>query len=642
MKHLIIYVYLIVSLVHSASAQMPKFDWAFRTGAKSYDRGLDMATDQLNNVYTVGEASYVVDFNPGIGVFNLGSPSIQFYAYIAKYDSLGNFIWAKWLGGSSTNSRSLGIAIDTFSNVVYVTGVFYNHHLGYSDLDPGAGMCKVKTNGFNDVFVIKLDTTGNFIWGKTFGGVGDDRPVDICIISPSDIAISGYFQDKVDFDPGIGIHTIESTGYSLLAMPYYRKYDGFVVKLDSNGNFKWANGFGSESHDWTSSIAADSKGNVFVAGHFDSIAVFAPSVTKTSNGTIDAFLIKYDSLGNLAWVNTFGGRLQDWIQSITTDSNDNIFSTGAFSSMGTDVDFDPNVGIYNLNCPNRESQFIQKYDAAGNLIWAKAICRGGASGIGYSNYASSAKIILDKFENILTAGSFRDEVDFNPDPIDTFILRTNSDGNSFVSKYTNNGDFLWARSIWNTIPSPYSTTKSNTIGHNYISSIAVDTSNNIYGTGWFHSPTDFNPNKGTYVLNSDSDHSDIFVFKWRYYRPNEDDDDDTTITGGGSTGGTINSKTTGLIKTGVGKMTLGISSKEGEGGILFYPNPASDYVTFESDLLDNDLTISIFNSIGQSVYQQKSQASKTNIDIQHLVPGIYLLKITTTNQLFKDKFIIVR
>ena len=637
MKHWIIYVYLFVCLVHSASAQMPKFDWAFRTGAKSYDRGLDMVTDQLNNVYTVGSASYVVDFNPGIGVFNLGSPSIQYYAYIAKYDSLGNFIWAKWLGGSSTDSRSLGIAIDTSSNVLYVTGVFYNHHLGYSDLDPGAGMCKVKTNGFNDVFVIKLDTTGNFIWGKTFGGVGDDRPVDICIISPSDIAISGYFEDKVDFDPGLGIHTIESTGYSLLAMPYYRKYDGFVVKLDSNGNFKWANGFGSESHDWTSSIAADSKGNVLVGGHYDSIAVFAPSVTKTSNGMHDAFLIKYDSLGSLVWVNTLGGRLGDHIQSITTDSNDNIYSTGVITSLGKDIDFDPHLGVYNLNCPNLLSKFIQKNDAAGNLIWAKAICGGGASGISYSNYANTTKIILDKFENILTAGSFCGEVDFNPDPIDTFILRTNSYSNSFVSKYTNNGDFVWARSIWNTIPSPYSTTKSITIGQNGISSIAVDTSNNIYATGVFHNPTDFNPNKGTYVLNSDSDHSDIFVFKWRYYRPNEDDDDDTTITGGPIVG-----TLTSVTKTGVGKISLGISSKEGEGGILFYPNPASEYVTVESGMLDKDLTISIVNSIGQTVYQQKSQASKTNIDIQHLVPGIYLLKITTTNQLFKDKFIIVR
>ena len=120
-------------------------------------------------IYTTGFFSATVDFDPGAGVFNLtsaGSGDI----FISKLDASGNFVWAKQMGGIAYD-KCYSIAIDTAgSGALYTTGVFE----GTADFDPGAGTLNLTPAGQYDIFISKLDSSGNFVWAKRIGGTGRD------------------------------------------------------------------------------------------------------------------------------------------------------------------------------------------------------------------------------------------------------------------------------------------------------------------------------------------------------------------------------------------------------------------------------------------------------------------------------------
>lgn len=121
-----------------------------------------MLLDQSGNLCITGIFNGIVDFDPGPLVFNLDGNGAN-ECYILKLDTDGNFIWAKEIDGFYAQGDD--IAKDASGNL-YVCGVYSQT----VDLDPGAGVYNVTSSGSADAFVIKLDATGNFIWGRSFGG----------------------------------------------------------------------------------------------------------------------------------------------------------------------------------------------------------------------------------------------------------------------------------------------------------------------------------------------------------------------------------------------------------------------------------------------------------------------------------------
>ena len=139
------------------------YSWAYRIGSGSLDRGNSMAVDASGNVYTAGVFGGTVDFDPGPAVFNLSSLSGS-GGFIQKLDAQGNFVWAKaFTGNGATQTTSM--VIDTAGNI-YTTGDF----TWTTDFDPGAGVANLTSGGYNDIFVSKLDSSGNFVWAKSVGG----------------------------------------------------------------------------------------------------------------------------------------------------------------------------------------------------------------------------------------------------------------------------------------------------------------------------------------------------------------------------------------------------------------------------------------------------------------------------------------
>jgi Beta-propeller repeat len=141
------------------------FSWAKSIGGTGGDTGNSIAVDALGNVYTTGIFINTVDFDPGAGVFNLTSVGGS-NIFVSKLDASGNFVWAKSTG--SGNGISNSIAVDA-SGSVYTTGSFN----GTVDFDPGVGVFNLTSAGSDaDIFVSKLDASGNFVWAKSVGAAG--------------------------------------------------------------------------------------------------------------------------------------------------------------------------------------------------------------------------------------------------------------------------------------------------------------------------------------------------------------------------------------------------------------------------------------------------------------------------------------
>lgn len=247
------------------------FVWAKRMGNTIGDAGNSITHDASDNVYTTGYFQGIVDFDPGAGTFNLASASTTNSAiFVQKLDAAGNFVWAVRMTGVAVVGLlgpcgGTGIDVDASGNV-YTTGYFQRT----ADFDPGAGTFTIAaTGGVNDdIFISKLDPTGNFVWAKKMGSTISDQGYSISIDAEGDVYTTGYFQSIADFDPGVGTYTLGSAGGT----------DVFVSKLDAAGNFVWAERFGGVNNDWSYSVKVDASDAVYTTGSFANITDFDPNV----------------------------------------------------------------------------------------------------------------------------------------------------------------------------------------------------------------------------------------------------------------------------------------------------------------------------------------------------------------------------
>ena len=362
--------------------------WAKAMGGIGSDFGYGINVDATGNVYTTGYFNGTADFDPNAAVLNLTSSGGR-DIFVSKLDAAGNLIWAKGVGGGN-NDAGNSIAVDATGNV-YTTGYFAET----TDFDPNAGFSNLSAAGDTDIFVCKLDATGNLVWAKVMGDITADFGSSIDVDATGNVYTTGYFNGTADFDPNAGVLNLTSAG----------NQDIFVSKLDVNGSLAWAKAMGGTSNDIGISINVDATGNVYTTGLFQVTADFDPNAgvsNLTSAGSADIFVSKLNATGNLAWAKAMGGVNDDAGNSNAVDAIGNVYTTGYFN--GT-VDFDPNAGVSNLTAVGRDDIFVSKLDPTGNFAWAKAL--GGTSiDIGYD-------IAVDAAGNAHTTGYFSGTVDFD-------------------------------------------------------------------------------------------------------------------------------------------------------------------------------------------------------------------------------------
>ncbi len=227
-----------------------EFEWVERLESIGCSAN-SMCLDEQSNIYTMGAFKDSVDFNPGIGEDVLVSNG-EFDIYIQKLNSAGDFEWVRQIG-SVGQEYALYIEAGN-SGGFYMAG----HYRDTLDLLINGAISSFPPYGSSDFFIAKIDSAGDFIWLKTFGGVKSDLLSDLAIDESDNLYLTGYFQETMDFDPNSGELLLESEGWS----------DNFVLKLDLNGDFIWVKQFGNEKGDDCFTVAVDSVENVYTTGRF--------------------------------------------------------------------------------------------------------------------------------------------------------------------------------------------------------------------------------------------------------------------------------------------------------------------------------------------------------------------------------------
>jgi len=450
--------------------------WAKNVGSTGgQESGQSIVADGKGNIFITGYFSGTVDFDPGVGTSNLTSVG-SIDVYFAKYDTNGNLIWAKSLGGTNQDLGA-SLAVDASGNV-YITGYFS----GTVDFDPGAGTSNLTSAGLDDVFFAKYNSNGDLLWAKNIGGSSFDYGEAIILDNSGNIYLTGFFQNTVDFDPGAGTFNLTSRGGE----------DIFFAKYDSNGDLVWAKNVGGTDSDRAFSIALDGSGNIYITGRFQGTVDFDPGAgisNLTSIGILDAYFAKYDNDGNLVWAKSIGGNSGDQGRSIVVDNSGNVYLTGSFNNT---VDFDPGAGTTNLTSEGASDVFFAKYDTNGSLTWAQSI--------GGTDFDQGNSIAVDVSGNVYLTGFFKNTVDFDPGS-DITNLTSEGGNDVFFAKYDSVGSLVWANRVGGT-------------GNDNGNFVVVDGSgSNIYITGRFFRMADFDP--GDEVANLASvGEWDIFFAKY--------------------------------------------------------------------------------------------------------------------------------
>ncbi|MBE7440905.1 MAG: T9SS type A sorting domain-containing protein [Flavobacteriales bacterium] len=326
--------------------------WAKRMGSESiYSEGLSIKTDSLGNVYTTGRVSANISTPAQFGPFSITAGGI----FIQKQDSNGNTLWVKAISQPSGSSGSRGISLDIDNNGnIYSTGFFQ----GTADFDPSNNTYSVTSEGSFDIYILKLDSSGNFLWVNTYGSTLHDAGFSLSLDNQGDLCVTGYYQGTIDFDQGSEVHNLTTKG----------EEDIFILKMDTSGSFIWAKSIGSVWTDLGSFISNDKHGNIYVNGHYRNTVDFDPNIGISNligNGSASGFILKLDSNGNFVWVKS----LIENAGSVTkVDNWDNLYIAGGFNGI---MDISPDTTTHNLTAyGTTQDMFLVKWrpDSCSNLI----------------------------------------------------------------------------------------------------------------------------------------------------------------------------------------------------------------------------------------------------------------------------------
>lgn len=393
--------------------------------SSSYAYYGSLAIDSNGNKYLAGYFNGSVDFDPSAGVDIISSTTTGGYDVVmTKFDSSDNYVWTKVLvRGPGTYDDAYNIVIDSSDNI-YTEGEFEST----ADFDPGAGTLNKTSAGSVDIFISKYDTDGNLIWVKTIGAAGADRSQGIALYDNHVYSV-GKFRNTVDFDPGVGVVNKVSNG----------NYDHYIAKFDTDGNYVWAKTWGGTTYDSADTLTISNTGEIFVTGYYMLSQDFDPGpgiVTKTSNGSGEGYLSKFDTDGNFQWAQTWGGTGMEFAWSLALDATQTyVYVAGIFNNT---VDFDPGAGVDSRTSNGGEEAYITKFDKNGNF--QSVITYGGPGN------DLPIDIDIDADNNLFVGGYFDETVDFDPGAgVDSRTVVGGQD--PFLTKFDASGAYEWTKTI---------------------------------------------------------------------------------------------------------------------------------------------------------------------------------------------------
>lgn len=436
-------------------------EWANRIGGVSNENAGSIAVDSAGNLYTTGYFSGTVDFDPGSGVVNLVSAGSE-DVYITKSDASGQLLWARAIGGTSSDV-STGIAVDSGGNIL-LAGYFW----GTADFDPGANPFNMTSAGGYDGFVVKLTSSGAFVWSKRVGGTSSDYGRGVAVGSGNDVYLAGDFNGTCDFDPGAGITSGTAQGQ-----------DVFVLKLSSLGEYVGVDVIGGTGIEVSTGIAGNRQGRIAVSGRFSS-ATMHGLTNAGSAGTDDVFVASYTPEFSRVWMKSVAGSGDDSNSDVVIDSAGNVTVAGTLTDQSGGSPYsDP---------------FVTRFSAVGTLLWSRRFRNSSTNG------AFGSVLALGLDGEIYFTGSFSQDIDLDPGSSDFLATASTSGSDNFLVSLSTTGLFRSGRVITNT-------------GFFFANKMLIDGSGNQYIAGNFTASADLDPGIGVTNLASTGGF-DAFVAKF--------------------------------------------------------------------------------------------------------------------------------
>jgi hypothetical protein len=252
--------------------------------------------------------------------------------WVVKLDGSGNIVWNKLLGG---NGYDIAYAIQQTTDGGYIVSGFTS--------SSASGNVTGTNHGSNDYWVVKLDGSGNIVWNKLLGGIGNDVGNDIQQTTDGGYIVAGYTYSSANGDV---------TGAN------HGSNDYWVVKLDGSGNIVWNKLLGGNSSEFAKDIQQLADGGYIIAGYTNSSA--SGDVTGTNHGNSDYWVVKLDGSGNIVWNRLLGATGIDEAFDIQQTTDGGYIVAGSTNSPA-------NGDVTGANHGNND-YWIVKLDALGLII----------------------------------------------------------------------------------------------------------------------------------------------------------------------------------------------------------------------------------------------------------------------------------
>ena len=377
------------------SAQDPlNLQWLVNSGGSQYDHCSGLVCGE-DCVYSCGY--FTGNFN---GQQSAGASD----GFISKHDKNGNLIWQKYFGGP-TDDRAHQLFYDKNSGQIYVTG-YFDAKLFY-------GSDSLISTGDEDIFLLTLDSSGNWLWGKSYGGTGAQSASTVYCDASGRISISGYFED-----------TLYADNVQLISRGIRNV---FLLQTDASGNCLWAKRMGGLLYDEGLNIVADEHDNLYLSGYYRDTADFGPFQTR-SVFTYDCFLVSLTSNGDWRWLKSFGGGYVDNCPALAYMPNSNRILTGGWffnnMSFGTDT---------TLYATGEEESFLAAFDTVGNLSWSRKV--------GSEMAELIYDVSVDENDNIIAVGTFDSIIIIGLDTLRAKHYNRPTD--LFMMGFGPEGKYLW-------------------------------------------------------------------------------------------------------------------------------------------------------------------------------------------------------
>lgn len=406
--------------------------WAKAFGTTGDQVANAIARDPQNNAVFTGRFTGQMSFGGGLLVSPVGND-----IFVSKFDTAGNFLWARRFGDASVYQEGFDIATDASGNV-FVTG-FFDGSINFG----GGGFT---SGGLTDVFLVKLDVDGNHLWSKAFPAPSPQYGASLAVDSQGNVVLLANGFNTVDFGGG----GLASAG----------NYDIYLAKFDGvTGGHLWSKRYGSPNDDRGTAVAVDSANNVVFTGRSDAALDFGGG-SVPSNGGMDVLLVKVDANGGFVWAKRYGDGANQFGADLAIDASNNVIVAGGFEGS-------VNFGGGALSAQGPIDAFVAKVTPAGNHVWSK---RYGAGGVNLSLLG----VHVDSIGDVTAVGSLDGTVDFGGG-----VLASNAGADALVLHLGSaNGNLLWSRLYGGP-------------GAQYISSVVPDSSRNLLLCGYFEQTIDF-------------------------------------------------------------------------------------------------------------------------------------------------------